>query len=264
MSEAGGKKPWWQRSPMGASGIVRVRTGFMARLSRTPRRKLPRPPLAISLGLLGLAAVLAGGAVLHRRALDRRLVPLLTDSEAAPFEIRRIRQDLADQELDQKTLEAELNTRLDYARSQKSREFYIVLDTDRKRFAFKFGDKVLREAPLEVGAPRVIHSKSGKKSWTFASVTGGFSVREKLQDADWSIPAWVYAMNGQDAPARLPEVENGLGKYVLVFANNYVIHSPPSTDSPLKTVKPGSFMVPEADLAAVWRRIGPGTRIYVF
>ena len=248
---------------MSASGIVRLRTGFTPRLSRTPRPKLPRPPLAINLALLGLAAALAGGAVLHRRALEDRLVPFLTESEAAPFEIRRIRQDLADQELDQKTLEAELNTRLNYARSQKSREFYIVLDTNRKSFDFKFGDKILRDARLELGAARVVHARSGK-SWTFVPVTGAFSVKEKLADANWSIPGWVYAMNGQDEPARLPEVANGLGKYVLVFANNYVIHSPPSPDSPLKTVKPGSFMVPEADLAAIWRRVGPGTRIYVF
>jgi hypothetical protein len=248
---------------MSASGILRVRTGFLKRSDRTPRPKLPRPSLAVSAALFGLAAVLTGGAVLHRRNLDARLVPLLSESEAAPFEIRRIRQDLADQELDEKSLEAELKTRLDYARSQKSREFYVVLDTERRRFAFKFGDKVLRDAPLEIGAPRTVHPKSGK-SWTFAPVTGAFSLQEKLEDAEWSIPGWVYAMNGQEAPPGLPRVARGLGKYVLVFAGNYVVHSPPSADSPLKTVKPGSFMVPEADLAAIWRRVGPGTRIYVF
>lgn len=174
---------------MSASGILRVRTGFLPRSDRTPRPKLPRPSLAVSAALFGLAAVLAGGAVLHRRILDARLVPLLTESEAAPFEIRRIRQDLAEQELDQKSLEAELKTRLDYARSQKSREFYVVLDTTRRRFAFKFADKVLRDALLDVGAPRVVHAKSGK-SWTFAPVTGAFSLQEKLEDAEWSIPGF--------------------------------------------------------------------------
>jgi hypothetical protein len=248
---------------MSGSGIVRVRTGFLPRSAQTPRPKLPRPSLAVCVALFGLAAVLAGGVVLHRRFLDETLVPLLTESEAAPFEIRRIRQDLADQELDQKSLEAELKSRLDYASSQKSREFYVLLDTGRRRFAFKFGDKVLRDAPLDVGAPRVVREKSGK-SWTFVPVTGAFSVQEKLENAEWSIPGWVYAMNRQAEPPTLPRVAGGLGKYVLVFAGNYVVHSPPPSDSPLKTVKPGSFMVPEADLAAIWRRVGPGTRIYVF
>jgi len=59
-------------------------------------------------------------------------------------------------------------------------------------------------------------------------------------------------------------VPAGLGRYVLVFSDGYLIHSPPPPESPLKAAKPGSFMVPEADLAAVWRRVGPGTRIYVF
>ncbi len=252
MTEEESPKSWWRRKTMSASGIVRVRTAFLPRMSRTPRRKLPRPPILVSLVLLALAAVLASGAAVHRKALEERFRPFLSEPDAAPFEIRRIREDLADQQLDEKTLEAELRTRLDYARSQKAREFYVVVDTVRKRFAFKFGDKVLRDAPVEVGEPRVVHGKGGK-SWTFAPVTGGFSVKEKLENAGWIIPAWVYAMN-----------RPGLGKYVLVFAGNYVIHSPPSPDSPLKTVKPSSFMVPEADLAAIWRRVGPGTRVYVF
>ena len=263
MTEEESPRSWWRRGPVGASGIVRLRTAFLPRMSRTPRRKLPRPSLLLNLILLALAAVLASGAALHRKSLDGRLRPLLSEPDAAPFEIRRIRDDLADQMLDEKTLEAELRTRLDYARSQKAREFYVVIDTARKRFAFKFGDKVLRDAPVEVGEPRVVHGKGGK-SWTFVPVTGGFSVQEKLEDAGWSIPAWVYAMNGKEPPRPLPEVAAGLGKYVLVFAGSYVIHSPPSPDSPLKTVKPASFMVPEADLAAIWRRVGPGTRVYVF
>jgi hypothetical protein len=263
MTEEPPKGSWWRRKAMSPSGIVRVRSGFLPRMSRTPRRKLPRPPLLVSLVLLALAAVLASGAAVHRKALDERFRPFLSEPDAAPFEIRRIREDLADQQMDEKTLEAELRTRLDYARSQKAREFYVVIDTARKRFAFKFGDKVLRDAPVEVGAPRVVHGKGGK-SWTFVPVTGGFSVQEKLEDAGWSIPGWVYAMNGKEPPKPLPEVPAGLGKYVLVFAGSYAIHSPPSPDSPLKTVKPASFMVPEADLAAIWRRVGPGTRVYVF
>ena len=263
MSEDIPGKKWWRRPAAGPSGIVRLRTGFLPTIARTPRRKLPRPSSAVNLALLGLAAVLASGAALHRKSLDARLGPFLSEPDAAPFEMRRIRHDLAEQELDEKSLEAELRTRLDYARTQKSREFYVVLDTSRKRFSFKFGDKVLRDAPVEVGEARVIPAKSGK-GWTFAPVTGGFSVQEKLEDADWSIPAWVYAMNGQAPPKTLPRVAGGLGKYVLVFAGNYVIHSPPAPDSPLKTVKPASFMVPEADLAAIWRRVGPGTRVYVF
>ena len=95
-------------------------------------------------------------------------------------------------------------------------------------------------------------------------MTGAFSVTEKREDADWTVAAWVYAMNREKAPKQPPTLPGGLGKYVLVFSGGYVIHSPPPTDSPLHGAKPGSFMIPEQDLAAVWRRVQPGTRIYIF
>ena len=72
-------------------------------------------------------------------------------------------------------------------------------------------------------------------------------------------------MNGTDPPYPLPTVASGLGRYVLVLSGGEaVIHSPPPPDSPLKGPKPGSIQVPEADLAAIWKRIGPRTRVYVF
>jgi len=74
----------------------------------------------------------------------------------------------------------------------------------------------------------------------------------------------VYAMNGVTPPSPLPSVENGLGRYVLVLGDDAVIHSPPPATSPLRGPRPGSFQVPEADLAAIWKRIGSRTRVYVF
>jgi hypothetical protein len=78
------------------------------------------------------------------------------------------------------------------------------------------------------------------------------------------VPEWVYRMDGRKPPKNLPTVANGLGRYVIVLGSDYVIHSPPPPDSPLKGVKPGSFMVSEADLAAIWPRVGAATRVYVF
>jgi hypothetical protein len=257
-----GRAKWW-RLPIGASGIVRLKSGFLPRPGGPPRRKLPRPPLVLSLALLAAGTILSTAAVLHRRALDSRFDELTAASEASPFEIKRLREDLGEQELDERALSAELDARLQYARSQMLQDFYILLDTKSRRFVFKYGDKVVREGRLDVGAPRSIRTKSGEH-WTFAGVTGAFSVEQKLENADWTVPAWVYAMNGRTPPSSLPTVPSGLGAYVLVFSGSYAIHSPPAAGSPLQGVKPGSFMVPEPDLAAIWRRVGTGTRIYVF
>jgi hypothetical protein len=249
---------------MSASGIVRLKTGFLPRPSPdAARRKLWRPPLWLNAFLLGFALLGGAAATVYRRNLDARLASLLRQTDSAPFEIKRIRQDLADQELDEKSLAAELDSRLKYAGIQKAAEFYILLDTRRRQFAFKYGDKVVREAGLDAGAPRVIQAKNGAR-WTFAPVTGAFTVKEKLENGDWKVPEWVYLMNREKPPDPLPTVPAGLGRYVLAFSDGYLIQSPPPPESPLKGAKPGSFMVPEADLSAVWRRVGPGTRVYVF
>jgi hypothetical protein len=72
-------------------------------------------------------------------------------------------------------------------------------------------------------------------------------------------------MNGVKPPDSPPSIPAGLGRYVLVLSGgDAVVHSPPPAGSPLKGPKPGSVEVPESDLAAVWKRIGPRTRVYVF
>jgi hypothetical protein len=78
------------------------------------------------------------------------------------------------------------------------------------------------------------------------------------------VPEWVYALKNEPAPAERPTVHNWLGHYVIFLPNNYVIQSPPPAGSPLQGPKPGSFMVPEDDLAAIWPRITKDTRVYIF
>jgi len=247
---------------MRASGLVRVRTQYL-KLPDGARRKLPRPSLRSSLTLLSAGLLLAAVGFLHRRAIDHRLASLLAAGESAPFEIQRVRRDLADLQLDEQELSGALDARLKYAESVKSRDFYIVIDTKARRLDFKNGDRVVRSAAVEVGAPATVATKTGRR-WTFAAVTGAFSVRQKLEGASWKAPEWAYALRRKPAPSPLPDVPNGLGKYVLIFSDGYAIHSPPSKESPLAGPKPGSFLVPEADLAAIWKRVGTDTRIYVF
>ena len=243
-----------------ASGILAVRTGVLRK--RGFRRKLPRPGSGFLLFLFLAIAVGGAAAALHRRVLEREFASQVTLSKATPFEIKRIRRELLDLEVDEKSLANALDTRLKYLENTRRKEFYIAIDTRKREFSFRFADKVLRDAPVEVGMPRTI--VSGKKTWTFAPLTGAFNVTQKFENSNWKVPEWVYRIDGRKPPKELPTVANGLGRYVIDLGNDYVIHSPPAPDSPLKGVKPGSFMVPDADLAAVWPRVGPATRVYVF
>ncbi len=249
--------------PMDQSGIFAIKTGFLrvTQAFRRPRKRA-RPPWKLSLFLLAAAGMLGAGATLQRESLDRRFAQSLRQSAALPFEIKQARRDLADLEADEKTLAATLDARMKYAESVGSEDFFIVLDTARKRFRFQYGDRVVREAPAEPGPGRTI--QLGSERWTFAPLSGAYSIREKLQDAARKAPAWVYAMNGTKPPRPLPPVPSGLGRFVIVLSGDAVIHSPPPAESPLRGVKPGSFQVPEQDLAAIWKRVGPRTRVYVF
>lgn len=251
-------------SPVEQSGIISLKTAYLTRTQAFRRpRKLFRPSPTVNVGLLVFAFAIAGAVWFQRRALDARFDRVVQKNAAAPFELKRIREELATMETDEKTLSRVLDARLKYLDNLKRNEFYISIDTRARRFSFHYGDRVIRDAPVEVGPARKIEGKKGER-WTFAPLTGSFNVRQKLEGAAWRVPPWVYAMRGERAPRPLPRVDKGLGTYVLVLSEDYVIHSPPAAASPLQGPKPGSFMVPEADLAAIWKRLGPETRVYIF
>lgn len=229
----------------------------------TDRRSLPRPPLWLTLGLIMLALFAGLGATLHRQQLNAQFEKILDRSESTPGEINRIRSELADLDLTEQALAKELDSRLSFLEKTKGRGFYIAVDTKKKKFYFNYGDDVVREAPLQIGAPANVKSNDGR-SWTFVPLRGEFHIEEKLVGMDWRVPSWLYAMRGEPEPADRPVIPDGLGKYVIVLPNNYIIHSPPAEESPLDGPKPASFMVPEEDLAAIWPRLSSETPVFVF
>jgi hypothetical protein len=72
-------------------------------------------------------------------------------------------------------------------------------------------------------------------------------------------------MNGEPVPAERPTIRGGLGRYVLFLPNGYAIHTQPADESPLNGPKPGSYMVSEDAIRAIWPRIVAGkTQVYIF
>ena len=256
---------WWRRTIVPqASGVFRRRTEFFRRtqaLRRLP--KLWRPPVAASLVALLVAVALGAAATAHRRRLDARFAGQVVRARAVPFEIQRIRRDLAALHLDEAALARDLDARLAAAAQQESSSFYLVLDRKAKTLSLRVGDRVVREAPLAVGPPRAIPTASGERI-VEPPLSGSFTVREKLERPAWKAPASAYVAAGRPVPDPLPQIPGGLGRYVIVLAEDVVVHSLPPPESPLRGAKPGSFQVPEADLAAIWKRIGIETRVYVF
>ena len=225
------------------------------------RRRSPRPPLWLNLILLALAAGTFWFAKSQRDEIDARTALLFKRNENSPEEIQQMRAELAQMDLTRAQLGKALDGRLAYLQSLQGSQFYLSIDTSRRKMQFRLGPTVVRECDVVAGEQRTIKAPDGR-TWTFIPLKGAFTVLGKESDYVWLAPDWVYAMNGQ--PAARASVPNGLGRYVVVLRNNYVIHSPPPPGSPLQGPKPGSFMVPEADLAAIWPRISTDTRVYIF
>ncbi len=197
----------------------------------------------------------------QRDTIDEKTALLFKHSESSPAELDRMRDELAQMDLTREQLAKELDGRMDYLRALQGSQFYLSIDTAKHKMQFRLGRDVVRECDVVVGEQRTIKASDGR-TWTFVPLKGAFTVVGKETDYNWNVPAWLDAMTNQ--PARQQSVHNGLGRYVLVLRNNYVIHTPPPPDSPLQGPKPGSFMVSEADLAAIWPRISTETRVYIF
>ncbi len=226
------------------------------------RRSFPRPPLWLNVLLLVIAAATFAYAKHHRDVIRHQTDVLFKPTPANPMELNRIREELSDMDLSSGQLSKELDSRMQYLQSLKGEEFYIAIDTKRRKMELRIGKSVVRDADVQIGEAKTINWKG--KTWTLVPVKGAFSVAGTATDYRWFVPEWAYVMNGQEPPATRPTIEDGLGKYVIFLPDNYVIHSPPSADSPLKGPKPGSFMVPESDLAAIWPRVTKNTRVYIF
>lgn len=226
------------------------------------RRSFPRPPLWLNLLLLIIAAATFAYARYQRDVILSKDAILFRRSENNPTDLNRMRDELAQMDLTKDQLAKELDGRMQYLQSLEGQDFYISIDSEKKKMQFRIGKDVVRETDVQIGEPQTF--KSGTKTWTFYALKGAFNVVGKDNSYETPVPEWVYAANNQPIPHERPAVHNWLGNYVIFLPNNYVIHSPPPANSPLKGPKPGSFMVPEDDLAAIWPRISNQTRVYIF
>jgi hypothetical protein len=225
------------------------------------RRRSPRPPLWLNLLLIAVAAVTFVYARHQRDVIDDKAALLFQRNESSPGEINRMREELAKADLTREQLARELDGRMTYLQSLRGSQFYLSIDTARRKMQFRLGPEVVRECDVQIGEGRTVNGAGGR-TWTFVPLKGGFTVIGKESDYAWTVPDWLYAMQGKAPQHQV--ITNGLGKYVVVLRNNYVIHTPPPPDSPLQGPKPGSFMVPEEEMAAIWPRITTETRVYIF
>jgi hypothetical protein len=227
------------------------------------RRSFPRPPLWLNLLLLILGIAGMVFARYHRERVSAEFSDVITREQSTPADVTKIKEELAEMDLSRESLRHELEGRMKFVGSLKSENFYLSIDTKARKLRFYYGDTVLREADVTIGESKTLSADG--KTWTFIPLKGAFPIEAKLVDHSWKVPEWVYAMNGQPVPPERPTIPGGLGKYVLFLPNGYAIHTQPAADSPLQSAKPGSYMVAEDAVRAIWPRIVTGkTQVYIF
>lgn len=218
------------------------------------RRSFPRPPLWLNLILLLLGVAGFLYARYDRERVSQKFARVLAEEARTPADVKTLKDELGAIDMSRAELQRELEGRMKFVASLKSENFYLSIDTRGRKLRFYYGDTVLRDVDIAIGEAKTINANG--RTWTFVPVKGAFPIEGKIVDLAWRVPEWLD-------PNR-PVVPNGLGKYVIDLPNGYVIHTPPSADSPLQGPKPGSFMVPEEALAAIWPRIHKGTPVYIY
>jgi hypothetical protein len=224
------------------------------------RRDFPRPPLWLNLLLLVIGVALAAVATTQRHELNRQMRVHSVEAAQAPPQVNQIKSQLLQLNLTEQELKTALDQRLKILSQLNSDQFYLAIDTSRGVCDFHYGADIIRSMHVETGAPRTIEAAG--RSYSFPALKGAFAVVGKEEDAEWRVPPWVFAVNGEPPQDRM--VRNGLGRLVIELPNDYVIHAPPPPDSPLKGAKPGSFMIDEENLRAIWPRVSPGTMVYIY
>src|SRR5438067_9503616 len=178
------------------------------------RRSFPRPPLWLNLLLLIVAAAtFAWAKHQHDRVLGKTSA-LLRQSENSPAELNRIRDELAQMDLTKTQLAKELDGRMQYLQSLQGEDFYISIDSAKKKMQFRIGKQVVREADLQIGGAKTVTSRSGK-TWSILPLKGAFNVVDKDDSYESPVPEWVYALHNEPAPAERPTIHNWLGHYVI-------------------------------------------------
>jgi hypothetical protein len=153
----------------------------------------------LNLLLLIIAAATFAYAKYQRDEIDQKTSILFRHNANSPIELNRMRDELSQMDLTQAQLESEIDGRMQYLQSVQSEQFYISIDTQRRKLQLRLGPAVVREADVQIGAARKITNASGK-TWTFLPLKGGFSVTGKEEGYEWAVPSWVYAMRGVRKP----------------------------------------------------------------
>ncbi len=143
---------------------------------------------------------------------------------------------------------------------------YIVVDTHRNTISFRSGETILHEALCSTGCDSLLKAPDGRV-WLFATPTGTFRVKRKINNPTWVKPDWAFIEEGKRVPKKSdPDRfdDTAMGSYALDFGDGYYIHGTLYRRLLGENITHGCVRVADDDLAPIFEKAKVGTLVLIY
>jgi len=143
---------------------------------------------------------------------------------------------------------------------------YLVINTNENRFFLLHGKRELRQGVCSTGSYTLLKGGTNQE-WVFKTPKGIFSIQGKKEAPVWKKPDWAFVEEGQAIPGvnDPSRFEYGvLGDYALALGDGYLIHGTLYKRFLGLPVTHGCIRLNDEDLYAVYSRLDPGSRVFIF
>ncbi|HYW12007.1 MAG TPA: hypothetical protein VE871_08620 [Longimicrobium sp.] len=231
---------------------------------RPPRRGLRREHPVFFWGTLVLAGLFVAAAAAVGTRVPRYQEETAHFNAQLTVAQRATRDSLLEHQQKRTQLAVAVLRRDMRIRSLEERKRHLAIVLEDSVLELRHGRATLRRARLTIGPDSTIRAADGR-TWRLIRPVGERKIAERQNTPTYTVPEWVYVSRGEPVPAENDrKIKGALGTYVIRLDDGTEIYSKPTAGPLAETVKPGAFMAPAQDLAAIFDAVGEDTPVYIY
>lgn len=158
---------------------------------------------------------------------------------------------------------ADINKKMD---AFKPKGYYLIVNTSGNTLVLMNGNETKLQGQCSTGSYTVLQAGANKQ-WIFATPRGQFKVKNKKTEPVWKKPDWAFVEEGKPIPsANHPSrfEYNVLGDYAMELGQGYMIHGTLYKRFLGLPVTHGCIRMGDDDLAAVYKAMQIGSKVYIY